>query len=234
MKQVSVKVFNREGQLVGPLDLPRVEKTDDEWKKQLTPEQYADRTGAWHRAAVLRHAARQQANRRLFLHLLRAAALCIERQVRFGHRLAELLPADRRRERRDEARSQLRHGARRDPVRALRLPSRPRVHGRAAADAAAALREFGVARVHRRRGAFVARRPRRAVGFLRSVAALAKADGFLRLFGLDVRRDRVPRLVQHHVAAAGQVDHRRDAVAFVLRGGRRRPRLSRAARRSSC
>ena len=38
---VSVKVFNREGQLIGPLDLPRVEKSDEEWQKQLTPEQFA-------------------------------------------------------------------------------------------------------------------------------------------------------------------------------------------------
>jgi methionine-R-sulfoxide reductase len=38
---VSVKVFNREGQLIGPLDLPRVEKSDEEWRKQLTPEQFA-------------------------------------------------------------------------------------------------------------------------------------------------------------------------------------------------
>ena len=41
MKTVSVKVFNREGKLVGPLDLPRVEKTDQEWKAQLTAEQFA-------------------------------------------------------------------------------------------------------------------------------------------------------------------------------------------------
>jgi methionine-R-sulfoxide reductase len=37
---VSVKVFNRLGQLVGPLDLPRVEKTDAEWRAQLTPQQF--------------------------------------------------------------------------------------------------------------------------------------------------------------------------------------------------
>jgi methionine-R-sulfoxide reductase len=41
VNKVSVKVFNRTGQLVGPLDLPRIEKTDAEWRAQLTPEQFA-------------------------------------------------------------------------------------------------------------------------------------------------------------------------------------------------
>jgi methionine-R-sulfoxide reductase len=41
MTQVSVKVFNHNGELVGPLDLPRVEKSDEEWMAQLTPEQFA-------------------------------------------------------------------------------------------------------------------------------------------------------------------------------------------------
>lgn len=41
MTTVSVKVFNRQGQLVGPLELPRVEKSDAEWQAQLTPEQFA-------------------------------------------------------------------------------------------------------------------------------------------------------------------------------------------------
>jgi methionine-R-sulfoxide reductase len=34
------RVFNREGQLVGPVETPRVEKSDAAWQAQLTREQY--------------------------------------------------------------------------------------------------------------------------------------------------------------------------------------------------
>jgi len=41
MKTVEVKVFSKDGQLVGPLQVPKVEKSDAEWQQQLTPEQFA-------------------------------------------------------------------------------------------------------------------------------------------------------------------------------------------------
>src|SRR5579863_3165733 len=37
---VRVYVFDRQGKLVGPVDSPRVELSDQEWQRRLTPEQY--------------------------------------------------------------------------------------------------------------------------------------------------------------------------------------------------
>ena len=37
---MKVKVFDRQGQLVGPMEMTQIVKTDAEWRQQLTPEQY--------------------------------------------------------------------------------------------------------------------------------------------------------------------------------------------------
>jgi methionine-R-sulfoxide reductase len=37
---MKVKLFNRQGELVGPVEVPRVVKTDAEWRAQLTKEQF--------------------------------------------------------------------------------------------------------------------------------------------------------------------------------------------------
>ena len=40
MSKVSVRVIGPDGQLTGPVDVPKVVLTDAEWRKRLTPEQY--------------------------------------------------------------------------------------------------------------------------------------------------------------------------------------------------
>lgn len=38
---MKVHVYNSQGQLVGPVESPKIEKSDAEWLRQLTPDQFA-------------------------------------------------------------------------------------------------------------------------------------------------------------------------------------------------
>src|SRR5690606_10931261 len=40
-KMVSVHVFNKDGELVGPVETEKLVLTDKQWKERLTPEQFA-------------------------------------------------------------------------------------------------------------------------------------------------------------------------------------------------
>ena len=40
-KPISVRVFNKEGQLVGPIEMPKLILSSTEWRSRLTPEQFA-------------------------------------------------------------------------------------------------------------------------------------------------------------------------------------------------
>ena len=132
--RMKVKVFDRQGRLVGPVESPAVRRTDAEWRARLTQGAIRGGAGQGHRAPLLRHAARQQAGGRLRLRLLRPAALFVAGQVRVRHRLAELLPAGGRGERGHPPRHQLGHGPGGNPLRALRrapgarLQRRPPAH----------------------------------------------------------------------------------------------------------
>ncbi|MGY4350633.1 hypothetical protein ACVWXM_007126 [Bradyrhizobium sp. GM7.3] len=115
-----------------------IEKTDAEWRAQLTPQQYeilrkegTERPGSSpllkeHRKGVFACAG------------VRPAAVRLRHQIRERHGLAELLPADRGQCRQDRG-PHLRHAPHRGALPALRRPSRPRLRRRSEADRIALL-----------------------------------------------------------------------------------------------
>ena len=128
-----------------------VTHTDAEWRKILTPEQYeimrghgTERPGS----CALLHEKRQGDIR---LRRLRAAFVREQDQVRERHRLAELQYAGRGSVETTVDRS-FWHDPHRSALRALRLASRPRLPGRAAADRLALLHQRSGDEFHSGRG----------------------------------------------------------------------------------
>ena len=102
-----------------------------EWREQLTPEQYEVTRKAGTERAFTGPYVDEKADGHVPLRLLRRRAVLLRHQVRLRHRLAELHRAGQPRARRAAPRQQPLHAAHRGRLQALRRPPRARLRRRA-------------------------------------------------------------------------------------------------------
>ena len=109
--------------------IDKVVKTEDEWRKLLTPAQFNVLRKEGTEPAVHEPAQQREAQGDVRLRRLRAAALRVADQIRQRHRMAELLP-EHRRPGRDLGGPQAHPSAHRVSLRPVRRPSRSRLRRR--------------------------------------------------------------------------------------------------------
>ena len=114
---------------------PKLQLTDDEWRKKLTPDEFARPAPRRHRAAVHRRVHRHQDRGRLRVPGLRRRTVPQQREIRIPLRLAVLLRSGQLRRGHPAVRRLAGHAPRRGDVRQLPQPPRPRLRGRGLPDA---------------------------------------------------------------------------------------------------
>ena len=94
---VRVKVIGPDGKLTPTVEVPKLVLSDAEWQKRLSTEQYRIIRSKGTEPAFCGGLLKNKEGRDVPLRRLRPAAVRLRREVRVGHRLAELLPAGGRR-----------------------------------------------------------------------------------------------------------------------------------------
>ena len=147
-KTVKLAQFDEAGVRKGVEVVEKISKTDEEWQKQLSPEQFeVTRRKGTERAFTGKYARITTRGRPLPLHLLQYRAFRFKDQIRIGYRLAEFLPANRQRKRERHIGFDFRNGSNRSRVRALRGPPRARVYRWPPSNGIALLYELSLAEV---------------------------------------------------------------------------------------
>lgn len=72
----------------------RVVKSDEEWRRQLTPEQFYVTRKHGTEQAFTGPFQNEKTGRNLFVRLLRRVPVCFRGEIRVGHRLAEFFRSD--------------------------------------------------------------------------------------------------------------------------------------------